>query len=326
MDIGLVLGGGGARGYAHIGALRALLEHDCRPVAISGCSMGGLVGAFFAAGYSPDDMQKLIEDTPKISLIEVGSQGGLVGGGGIERFLSEHLPETFEELSLPLAVTAVDVQKGELVVLRSGPLVPALRATSALPGILTPVKHQGRYLIDGGLLNNLPVDVISSMTLEPIIAVDIAAPPDRKLDFGDETSANTPNERRGWTGKFREMLSSDVTTLGRQVQDTLSNAAPSLFDRSLTIELFMKSFDVPQAVITETRLSLHPPALLIRPDLDTQFGVEDFELLGEGVDEGYRSTTASLAEFLASSAASSTASEEGSDTSGTPGSAATTDS
>lgn len=320
MDIGLVLGGGGARGYAHIGALRALLEQGCRPVAISGCSMGGLVGAFFAAGYSPDDMQKLIEETPKVSLLEVGSQGGLIGGGGIERFLSEHLPETFEELSLPLAVTAVDVQKGELVVLRSGPLVPALRATSALPGILTPVKHQGRYLIDGGLLNNLPVDIISSMTLEPIIVVDIAAPPNRKLDFGDETSDNTPDERRSWTGKFREMLSSDVATLGRQVQDTLSNAAPSLFDRSLTIELFMKSFDVPQAVITETRLSLHPPALLVRPDLDTQFGVEDFERLDEGVDEGYRSMTASLAEFLASSESSA----EDSEASSPPDSAAAT--
>ncbi|MDZ7705448.1 MAG: patatin-like phospholipase family protein [Trueperaceae bacterium] len=295
MDIGLVLGGGGARGYAHIGALRALLEHDCQPVAMSGCSMGGLVGAFFAAGYSPDDMQKLIEDTPKVSLLEVGARGGLIGGGGIERFLSKHLPETFEELSLPLAVTAVDVQKGELVVLRSGPLVPALRATSALPGILTPVKHQGRYLIDGGLLNNLPVDVISSMTLEPIVAVDIAAPPNRKLDFGDDEGGMS------WPDKLRNVLSSDVSELGEQVQNAFSGATPDLFARSLTIELFMKSFDIPQTILTETRLSLHPPALLIRPELDSQFGVEDFERLDEAVEAGYRGATERLKEFLSSS-------------------------
>ena len=144
MEIGLVLGGGGARGYAHIGALRALLEHDCQPVAISGCSMGGLVGAFFAAGKTPDEMVTFIENLNFLGLLDVGKLGGLVGTHKLEAMLREHLPERFEELELPLAITAVDVQRGELLILRSGDLATALLASAALPGILEPVKRDGR--------------------------------------------------------------------------------------------------------------------------------------------------------------------------------------
>lgn len=293
MDIGLVLGGGGARGYAHIGVLRALLEHNCQPVAISGCSMGGLVGAFFAAGYSPDAMEALIREAKLIKFLEVGSLGGIIGGGGLEKFLHEHLPENFEELSLPLAVTTVDVQKGELVILRSGKLIPALRATSALPGIFSPMKHRERYLIDGGLLNNLPVDVIRTMTLEPIIAVDVAAPPDRTLEFGDEAKAS------GWSAKLQQVFSGGMQGFAERVKNVFSGITLDFLSRSLTIELFMKSFDVPQAVLTELRLAMQPPALLIRPELDHQFGVEDFERLDEALKAGYQAACKCLPEFFA---------------------------
>ena len=188
--------------------------------------------------------------------------------------LSEHLPKNFEDLALPLSVTAVDVQAGSLVIFRSGGLVPALRASSALPGIISPIKHQGRYLVDGGLLNNLPVDIIRSMTLEPIIAVDVAAPPDRMLEF----ESNKPS--------MLETFSAIVKGKKSPLDD--------LFKRGLTIELFMKAFDVPQRVLTEMRLSMQPPELLIRPDLNKQFGIEDFLRAEEAIQKGYEAASHSL--------------------------------
>jgi NTE family protein len=164
------------------------------------------------------------------------------------------------------------------MVLRSGQLVPALRATSALPGLLSPVKYQGRYLVDGGLLNNLPVDLIRTMTHDPVIAVDIAAPPDRELAFESETA-----------GILQQMnaLISGKTTMRNE-----------LFGRGLTVELFMKSFDVPQRVLTEMRLSIQPPELLIRPELDSQFGVEDFDRGEEAIAQGYEATHQGLKNWL----------------------------
>lgn len=302
MDIGLVLGGGGARGYAHIGVLRALLEHDCQPVAITGCSMGGLIGAFFAAGFQPDDMLAFLEDTNFLNLLDMGMRGGLLGSSKLEQMLRKHLPERFEDLALPLAVTSVDVQRGELVVLRSGDLVSALLASAALPGIFTPVVRDGRYLIDGGLLNNLPVDVIKTMTLAPVVAVDVAAPPNRKLDFAEDKPAKRFQgmfSGEGSTENFTEALSGAFSGMVQDLTDNLKGmfSPAEWFKRSLTIELFMKSFDVPQAVLTEMRLALQPAALLIAPSLDLQFGVEDFDRLEEGVDAGYQAATASLADF-----------------------------
>lgn len=263
--VGLVLGGGGARGLAHLGVLRALEERGYEPDAIAGCSMGGIVGAAYASGMSPDVVVDTLRKIGEFDLLDFGAMGGIIGGKRIEKKLAEYLRETFEELSVPLKVTAVDVQSGELVILGSGPLVPALRATSALPGILSPAPHMDRVFLDGGVLNNLPVDVIRTMTYSPVVAVDVAAPPNRRLDF---------DTKHGFLEKIKDIKDRKF--------------------RTLTIELFMKSFDIPQALVTSLRLSMQPPDLLIRPHLDTYFGVEDFHLLEEAVEEGYRSACEAL--------------------------------
>lgn len=290
MEIGLVLGGGGARGYAHIGVLRALLEHDCQPVAISGCSMGGLVGAFVAAGKSPDDILDFVEKLNFLNLLDVGALGGMIGTRKLEALLREHLPAHFEALELPLAVTAVDVQRGELLILRSGDLATALLASAALPGILGPVKRDGRYFVDGGLLNNLPVDVIKTMTLEAVVAVDVAAPPNRHLAFEEA--------EQDFGQRFQGLFAGGMQGLADNFKGMFASSSFDWFKRSLTIELFMKSFDVPQAVLTEMRLALQPPALLITPELDPQFGVESFERLTEAVDAGYVAATRALRDFV----------------------------
>ncbi len=263
--VGLVLGGGGARGLAHIGVLRALEERGYLPDAVAGCSIGGVIGAVLASGMSADEINHGFSSVNEIELLDFGERGGLIGGRRIAKKLAEYHRETFEELDIPLQLTTVDIQQGELVILGSGPLSPALSATIALPGIFSPARHMGRILIDGGLLNNLPVDVIRTMTYSPVVAVDVAAPPDRELDFDSK-----PN-----------------------VVDLIRNISKKDF-RNLTIELFMKSFDIPQALVTSVRLSMQPPDLLIRPRLGRDFGVEDFHRLDEAVTEGYRSAVEAL--------------------------------
>ena len=267
MKIGLVLGGGGARGFAHIGVLRALAERGLEPSAIAGCSMGGLVGALHAAGIDHDEIRRRFKDLPAYRLVDQVRRGGLMGHKGIDRALAEHLPATFEELQLPLAVTAVDVQEGRAVILRRGELVPALRATSALPGIFSPVSHEGHILVDGGLLNNVPVDVIGVLTLDPVVAVDVGAPPNRKLTFEDHRS-------------FLEKL----------------RAPTPRGERALTIELFMKAFDIPTALMTDMHLTAYRPTVLIRPHLDPHLKVEDFHRLDEAVEVGYEAAVQALDE------------------------------
>lgn len=266
MEIGLVLGGGGARGLAHIGAYRALVERGYRPSAIAGCSMGSIIGALIASGKTPDEIEEMARNVRRRDLMEIGDHGAVLGNERIGKYLTDYLPERFEDLEIPLKVTTVDCQEGSLVVLGSGPLVPALLASSAMPGLLTPIFMDGQVFVDGGVLNNLPVDVIRAMTTAPAVAVDIAVPPDRKLNFQDHTN--------------------------------LLDRISSVFDKSqrwLTIELFLKAFDIPLGLVTNTILAFHPPDLLIRPDLDSEFKREDFDRVDEAIDAGYGGAERALA-------------------------------
>jgi NTE family protein len=268
MQVGLVLGGGGARGYAHIGVLKAFEEAEVIPVAIAGCSMGGIVGALYAAGHSPDDIHAMAGDVSILNFVSLGQPGGIVGGSGLERLLAEHLPATFAELPIPLTVTAVDIQTGNLVVLRSGALVSALRATSALPGLISPMRLHERVLVDGGVLNNLPVDVVRTMTLESVVAVDVSPPAERLLEFGEDD---------GWWGRLTNGWRSNR--------------------RSLILEVLIKSSELAQLQSTQMRLALHPPKWLIRPDLDVNLKIEDFSRVDEAVEAGYRAARQALERF-----------------------------
>ena len=268
MEIGLVLGGGGARGFAHIGVLRSLEKRGLKPVAIAGCSMGGIVGALIAAGYDSTRIMEVVDQVKPWDLLDVGRMGSLIGGRGMAHMMEKHLPENFEDLEIPLAVTAVDLQDGRLVVLSDGPLHPALRGTSSIPGIISTEQHRGRYLIDGGLLNNLPVDVIRSMTHAPVLAVDVASPPNRSIPVEESL-----------IDRAKEIIK------GRK--------------RPLAFEMFMKAFDIPAAMLTDSRLALNPPNLLVRPRLDPDLKTEDLKRFAEAADAGYAATEAALEQSMA---------------------------
>jgi len=263
VKIGLVLGGGGARGFAHVGVLKSLEKRGLKPVAIAGCSMGGIVGALIAAGYDSGSIVEIVEKVKPWDLLDVGRMGSLIGGQGMAHQMEKYLPATFEELKIPLAVTAVDLQEGKLVVLSDGQLHPALRGTSSIPGIISTEQHGERYLIDGGLLNNLPVDVIRSMTHAPVLAVDVASPPNRHIPVGE--------------------------SLIDRAKDIITGKK-----RPLAFEMFMKAFDIPAAMLTDSRLALNPPDVLVRPRLDPDLKTEDMKRFSEAADAGYVATEAAL--------------------------------
>lgn len=178
-SVGLALSGGGARGLAHIGVLRALEREGISVDYLAGTSMGGVIAAGYAAGMSSYDLEReSLAATRKRHMLHLADpglpNGGLIRGQRVFDFFRQEFGEkTFSDLSVPLAVVAVDLNSHQEVVLREGPLASALRATTSLPGLFTPVEMNGMRLVDGGVLNNLPVDVVSKMGAELIIAVDI---------------------------------------------------------------------------------------------------------------------------------------------------------
>ncbi len=267
MKIGLVLGGGGARGYAHVGVFKAMEELGLQPAAIAGCSMGGLVGAMIAAGHNSERIFEIIKATKRWDLLAISRNGALIGGQGMTHEMEKHLPRTFEELTFPLAVTAVDLQKGNIRIFSNGLLHNALRATSSVPGIISPQKIDNHHYIDGGLLNNLPVDIIGSLTEAPVIAVDVASPRNRNIPLEDSIIDRAK-----------------IVISGKK--------------RPVFFELFMKAFDIPGSMLTDTRLALNPPDLLLRPDLDPDLKMEDMGRFQEAIDAGYAMAKTQLPEFI----------------------------
>lgn len=177
--VGLALGGGGARGLAHIGVLKVLEEAGVPVDLLAGTSMGGLLACLYAAGMTAPEMEEeALRVCSRRFLLPLTDASllrrGLFKGQAVVDYLEERLGgRTFADLGRRMAVVAVDLLARSEVVLAEGPLVPAIRATIAVPGVFTPVEMDGRVLIDGGVLNNVPADVARTMGAELLIAVSL---------------------------------------------------------------------------------------------------------------------------------------------------------
>lgn len=158
--LGLTLSGGGARGIAHLGMLEALRELEVPIGAMSGVSSGGLAAVFYAAGIPPREVLRLLTDTRFLRLIRPAYRRGLVSLALLEKLFAAHLPgrQTFADLALPVTISATDLAAGESVFFDEGALIPPLLASCAVPVLCQPIEYRGRVLVDGGLLNNLPVE------------------------------------------------------------------------------------------------------------------------------------------------------------------------
>jgi len=173
-EVNLVLSGGAARGIAHIGVLKALEDLGVKVKRLSGVSAGAIVSVFYGAGYSPEEMLKLVEEVSWLKLFKFKTpKWGLIGWEKAEAFLKETLRvERFEELRLPVSLCAVDLHRGKPLYFSRGELLPALFGSCAIPGIFEPVRYGDYLLVDGGVMNNLPVEPLEPFS-EPLLCVDV---------------------------------------------------------------------------------------------------------------------------------------------------------
>ncbi len=271
--VGLVLSSGGARGAAHIGVLKVLEEHRIPIGLVVGSSIGAIIGGAYAAGVPASRIE---EAWRKLDLRRVAQSlrptlplHGWSSGQGLRRFLEELVGDRhIEELPIPFAAVATDLETGERVVLKEGPLVEAIRASSSIPGLFVPVEHGGRFLADGGLVSPLPVDVARELGAEIVIAVDVnlkpkrlrpqeASPPaharlrEHALKFVEEKLGGLMPE--GWAAALKQ--------LSHEEQAELHRAAPGILEAlGLAIMIFMRR-------LVELTLELSPPDVLIAPEI-----------------------------------------------------------
>lgn len=183
--VALVLSGGAARGFAHIGVLRVLLREGLRPDLVVGSSAGAIVGAVYASGLPLADIEALAASLNTETLLDISpwrmvTEGlglGLARGEQLERFLRNVLPAPMQAFPVPFAAVATDVKTGETVVLNHGDAALALRASSAVPGLYEPVIVGGRMLADGQIVSPLPVDAALQLGAQRVVAVDVVYPP-----------------------------------------------------------------------------------------------------------------------------------------------------
>lgn len=258
--VGLALGGGGARGLCHIGVVRVLEELRIRPDVVAGTSMGGLVGAFIAAGYSADQMAEIATDLRWRKLIDWSPLSGrLVNTRGLERWMAELLPPTFEELELPLVLTATDLNEGRIHYTHHGDLIRALRATTAYPGALEPVRVGTARLVDGGLLNQMPVDGALFLGAHRVLAVN-------------------------------------ATPLARLDQPVDDAGAPRRRVRVGAVGELVRAVDVMQSQLTMARLSFYQPDVLLDP-LIAGVEIADFHKARQAIQAGEDEARAHLEEL-----------------------------
>jgi NTE family protein len=270
-DIVLALGGGGAKGNAHLGVIRILEREGYTIRGIAGTSAGGLWGSLYAFGYTPDEIQSQVAWATSNAIFARNPDDldSWLGLRGVRLILEEALGDArFDDLRIPFAVTAVDLNTAEHLVLNTGKVVDAVLSTISVPGVFPPRPHNGRLLIDGGILDPVPVGVARRLCPGlPVVAVVLSP------------SVQT------WNSASR--------------QPRLLNSLPfllkyvSAFRFSKALNLLMQAVDISGALLTDLLLQIDPPDVIVRPEVrDT--GLLDFAGVDVVTAEGERAATAAL--------------------------------
>ena len=278
MDVALALGGGGLRGLAHLGVIECLENHGYSIRAVAGTSIGGLVGAAYAAGIKNPDIIRVIKNFNMTALYRRRPDDGpaILGHASLVEALSSLLNDcTFDELAIPFACTAVDINSCKEVYLKHGSVMDAVLATSAFPGVLPPRKAGDALLVDGGVLDPVPVALARSLAPGlPIIAVVLQPATE---DWGSMPEAN--------------------------IIDTAPLPIPSQLLHGFThlrigqaMRIFAQSMDINSRMVAELRLKIDRPDVIIRPDV-VRFGM--FEMVDPDVlvRIGVKATMTQLSEI-----------------------------
>ena len=263
MDITVALGGGGAKGNAHSGVLRVLEREGFHIRALAGTSAGGLWGALYLAGNSLDEIDKMManRDSDTIYAREDGDGPALLGTAGLRELLQQRIGRlNFEDLEIPFAVTAVDIETAETVTIQSGSIYEAVLATIAVPGIFPPHEINGRMLIDGGVTNPVPVSAARSFFPDlPVVAVVLAPP-------------------------ISNWSSPDVSRLLPSIPYLSSYLAKLRISKAMNI--YLRSVEIGSSLLTELHLELESPDVIIRPQVPKislldEVEVDEIVVLGE---------------------------------------------
>jgi len=294
--IGLALGSGSARGWAHLGVLKALAEHGIRPAVTSGASVGALV----AAAYASNQVESLEEWVRTLTRVDVWRLldttfrgGGVMRGNRLMNAIGEQIEDRrIEQLPVAFGAVAADLNTGEEIWLRSGSMLAAVRASSGMPGLFTPIWHQSRWMIDGGVVNPVPVTLCRALGADYVIAVNLNVPVTQRWAGRrappEEVPPPEPEQKAGeasWASvdKWSELMGGLVESLRPS-----TSAGPGLF------EVMAGSIHIMQEQIARSRMAGDPPNLTIAPDRG-HFQLRDFHRADEAIDLGYQAAQAVLA-------------------------------
>ena len=273
---GLALGSGAARGWSHLGVIRALANLGVRVDVISGCSIGALVGAALASGRS-DELETWVRSLDwqdVVSMLDVSFRGGLIRGDRVVQYCSEHFfLSNFSDLKRPFACVATELHSGREVWLSEGRLAEAVQASIALPGLFSPVSRGGRVLVDGGLVNPVPVSLCRALGAEIVIAVELGSGVVGRNRRPRQPASGTDD---GWA---QRVLGAIGLLKDERAESDQSDELPSLAD------VVTDSINIMQMRIARSRLAGEPADVLISPRV-AHLTMMEFDRAKEAIDEG----------------------------------------
>ncbi|WP_448189076.1 patatin-like phospholipase RssA [Azospirillum sp. sgz301742] len=286
--IGLALGSGAARGWAHIGVLRALNELGIEPDIVCGTSVGAAVGAAYLTGQM-DELQSWAQSMGLLGMLGIIDvtfrRGGLVAAERVfERFRNAHTDVRIEDLPKPYAAVATDLGTGREIWLREGPMLDAVCASAAMPGIFPAVRTGQQWLVDGALVNPVPVSLCRALGADVVIAVNLnsemstpSRPVMAEAGVATSTFGHLTQQVSAWIGRRPGIR---TRFLAAQIEATAHEPAPNV------LEILAGSIDVMQDRITRSRLAGEPPDVLVTPRLG-HIGILEFDRAAEVVEIGY---------------------------------------
>lgn len=283
--VGLALGSGSARGWAHVGVIRALEEAGIRPDMVCGTSVGAMVAAAYAAGEL-DRFERWVRGmgiTDVVGFMDVTFNGGLIKGERLMEFFRRHVVDRLiGELAMPFAAVATSLETGAEVWLREGSTVEAVRASLAMPAMFTPVRREGKLLVDGALVNPVPVSLARAMGAEILIAVDLNS----DVVGNHQHQAVHPDAPTSQVGEWIRKLHDNLDSL-MPAHAPEERPLPSMF------QVVASSLNIMQVRITRSRMAGEPPDAIVAPRLG-HFDLLDFHRAGEAIEAGRRAVEASL--------------------------------
>lgn len=292
-EISLVLGSGGARGWAHLGVVQYLRQKGIKITSIAGCSIGAFVGAFVAA----DRFDVLYEIVTELNLKAFFyyfsdfsfSTAGLIDGDKIISKFKDIIPHSnIKDLLIPFATVATDILTGEEVIFTEGDIVTAVRASIAIPGIFTPVKYGKKLLVDGGVVNPLPVNVGRMMASGvPVVAVDLNG--FISVDDYKRAGRKVIGKLHHTENRMEDKISVKLNRILKRFNKTTLKTI-RYFSRIRRypgiIDIYIRSIRIIEKQLTEQHLKVYRPDLLIRPEVGDVNAFE-FHRIKESIEKGY---------------------------------------